>query len=77
IEAARLGMGMVLADIVEVEEDIKQGKLMQAIDSPHTEGQSVYLATHEDSQINYRTQLVINSILENLTQKGAKLGSAN
>ncbi|WP_133471227.1 LysR substrate-binding domain-containing protein [Paraglaciecola marina] len=77
IEAARLGMGMVLADIVEVEEDIKQGKLMQAIDSPHTEGQSVYLVTHEDSQVNYRTQLVINSVLENLTQKGAKLGSAN
>ncbi|MEP2652777.1 MAG: LysR substrate-binding domain-containing protein [Paraglaciecola sp.] len=73
IEAARLGMGMALADIVEVEDDINQGKLMQAIDTAHTEGQSVYLATHQDTQINYRTQLVLNSILENLTKKGAKL----
>ncbi|WP_339719530.1 LysR substrate-binding domain-containing protein [uncultured Paraglaciecola sp.] len=73
IEAARLGMGMALADIVEVAEDIEQGKLMQAGDSAHTEGQSVYLITHESPQMNYRTQLVLRSILQNLEQKGAKL----
>jgi LysR family glycine cleavage system transcriptional activator len=73
IEAARLGMGIVLADTVEVAEDISQGKLMQAIDSAHTEGQSVYLATLEHSQMNYRSRLVLNSILENLEQKGANL----
>ena len=73
IEAARLGMGMVLADTVEVAEDISQGKLIQAIDSAHTEGQSVYLTTLERSQMNYRSRLVLNSILDNLAQKGAKL----
>jgi LysR family glycine cleavage system transcriptional activator len=73
IEAARLGMGIALADIVEVEQDIKQGKLMQVIDSAHTEGQSVYLATYDTEQTNYRTQLVLRSILLNLEQKGAKL----
>jgi LysR family glycine cleavage system transcriptional activator len=73
IEAARLGMGIVLADTVEVAEDISQGKLIQAIDSAHTEGQSVYLATLEHEQMNYRSRLVLNSILENLEQKGANL----
>jgi LysR family glycine cleavage system transcriptional activator len=73
IEAARLGMGMALADKVEVTDDIKQGRLMLAVDSAHTEGQSVYLATHEKTQMNYRTQLVLRSVLENLAQKGARL----
>lgn len=73
IEAARLGMGMALADIVEVAKDVEQGKLMQAGASAHTEGQSVYLITHEEPQMNYRTQLVLRSILQNLEQKGAKL----
>jgi len=66
-------MGIVLADTVEVTEDIAQGKLIQAIDSAHTEGQSIYLATLEHNQMNYRSKLVLNSILENLEQKGANL----
>jgi LysR family glycine cleavage system transcriptional activator len=56
-----------------VAEDISQGKLRQAIDSAHTEGQSVYLATLEHDKMNYRSRLVLNSILENLEQKGANL----
>jgi LysR family glycine cleavage system transcriptional activator len=52
IEAARLGMGIVLADIMEVAEDISQGKLIQAIYSAHTEGQSVYLGALEYSKMN-------------------------
>ncbi|MDO6694512.1 LysR substrate-binding domain-containing protein [Aliiglaciecola sp. 3_MG-2023] len=75
IEAARLGMGLALADIVEVSEDIQQGKLMQVGDSAHTEGQSVFLVTHDRTQMNYRTQLVLRSILQNLEQKGARLES--
>jgi LysR family glycine cleavage system transcriptional activator len=75
IEGARLGMGIALADIVEVEKDINQGKLMQVIDSAHTEGQSVYLATYDTPQMNYRTQLVLRSILLNLEEKGVKLQS--
>jgi len=50
-----------------VAEDISQ------IDSAHTEGQSVYLATLEHDKMNYRSRLVLNSILENLEQKGANL----
>ncbi|PKI01333.1 hypothetical protein CXF81_12575 [Glaciecola sp. 33A] len=73
IEAARLGMGIALADTVEVADDIKQGKLMLAVDSDHNEGQSVYLATHEEKNMNYRTQLVLRGVLENLAQKGARL----
>jgi LysR family glycine cleavage system transcriptional activator len=73
IEAARLGMGIALADIVEVADDIKQGRLMHVGDSAHTEGQSVFLITHQDTQMNYRSQLVLSSILRNLAQKGARL----
>ena len=73
IEAARVGMGLALADIVEVAEDIRQGKLMQAIDSAHTEGESVYLVTHPTALMNYRTQLVLQSVINNLRERGARL----
>ncbi|MBU2979885.1 LysR substrate-binding domain-containing protein [Alteromonas sp. C1M14] len=73
IEAARLGMGLALADIVEVSDDIRQGKLMQALDSVHPAGESVYLVTHPAPLMNYRTQLVLQSVLKNLDEKGARL----
>ncbi|MEG3765259.1 LysR substrate-binding domain-containing protein [Alteromonas sp. 14N.309.X.WAT.G.H12] len=73
IEAARLGMGLALADIVEVSDDIRQGKLMQALDSAHPAGESVYLVTHPAPLMNYRTQLVLQSVLKNLADKGARL----
>lgn len=66
-------MGLALADIVEVAEDIRQGKLMQAIDSAHTEGESVYLVTHPTALMNYRTQLVLQSVINNLRERGARL----
>jgi len=46
---------------------------MQAIDSAHTEGESVYLVTHPTALMNYRTQLVLQSVINNLRERGARL----
>ncbi len=73
IEAARQGMGLVLADIVEVREDIRQGRLVPAIDTDYKIGQSVYLVVDNTERLAYRTQLVLSSIIDNLKLSGARL----
>ncbi|MDC8831934.1 LysR substrate-binding domain-containing protein [Alteromonas gilva] len=73
IEAARLGMGLALADIIEVRDDIQQGRLMQIIETGHQIGESVYLVTEPKERMNQRTLLVLKTIISSLEKAGARL----
>ena len=73
IEAARLGMGLALADVMEVREDIQQGKLMQIIETNQQIGESVYLVTEPREHMTQRTLLVLKTIISSLEKSGARL----
>tara|TARA_Y100001968_G_C19454134_1_gene770935 strand:+ start:15498 stop:16463 length:966 start_codon:yes stop_codon:yes gene_type:complete len=73
IEAARLGMGLALADVMEVREDIQQGKLMQIIETNQQIGESVYLVTERREHMTQRTLLVLKTIISSLEKSGARL----
>ncbi|MFC6978665.1 LysR substrate-binding domain-containing protein [Microbulbifer taiwanensis] len=76
IEAARLGMGLALADRLEVNEDLAEGRLVTVIERPFTIGQSLYLACARGPQLNARSRLVIGLVLEWLRSRGAPLEAA-
>lgn len=73
IEAARLGMGVALADRLEVSEDIKGGRLLSVIERSFTIGQSLYLVCDQGPNLNARTRLVLGLIFEWLRTRGAPL----
>ncbi|SHE97602.1 LysR family transcriptional regulator, glycine cleavage system transcriptional activator [Microbulbifer donghaiensis] len=73
IEAARLGMGLALADRQEVGEDLKAGRLVTVIERPFTIGQSLYLACGRGPELNARSRLVLGLIFEWLSSRGAPL----
>ncbi|GGF76624.1 LysR substrate-binding domain-containing protein [Alteromonas lipolytica] len=73
IEAARLGMGLALADVMEVREDIQQGRLMQIIQTDQQIGESVYLVTEPKAHMTQRTLLVLKTIIGSLEKSGARL----
>lgn len=62
IEAARLGMGVALADPVEIREDLKSGRLMKIIEPACGVGQSVFVVCDEEDKQPLRTQLLIKAI---------------
>jgi len=64
IEAARLGMGVVLADLQEVRSDIDAGRLVAAMADSFTVGQSVYLLTDAAEQQSIRARLLVAAIRE-------------
>ena len=76
IEAARLGMGLALADVMEVQEDIQQGRLMKIIETDYQIGESVYLVTEPRERMNQRTLLVLKTIISSLEKGGARLKRA-
>ena len=73
IEAAGLGMGLALADRLEVSEDLKSGRLATVIERPFTIGQSLYLVTGRGDALNGRTRLVLGLIFHWLESRGAPL----
>ncbi|MFI2811060.1 LysR substrate-binding domain-containing protein [Microbulbifer sp. JSM ZJ756] len=73
IEAARLGMGVALADRLEVSEDLKSGRLATVIERPFTIGQSLYLVSDRSDRLNSRTSLVLGLVFQWLESRGAPL----
>ncbi|WP_160151835.1 LysR substrate-binding domain-containing protein [Microbulbifer sp. ALW1] len=73
IEAARLGMGVALADRLEVSEDLKSGRLATVIERSYTIGQSLYLVNDHSGAINQRTRLVLERVFRWLESRGASL----
>ncbi|MFV8782868.1 LysR substrate-binding domain-containing protein [Microbulbifer sp. SA54] len=76
IEAARLGMGLALADRLEVSEDLKSGRLVTVIERSYTIGQSLYLVCDHSGAVNDRTRLVLERIFRWLESRGAELAPA-
>lgn len=73
IEAARLGMGVALADRLEVSEDLKTGRLATVIERSYTIGQSLYLVNDQCGALNHRTRLVLERVFRWLESRGAAL----
>ena len=73
IEAARLGMGVALADRLEVSEDLKSGRLATVIERPYTIGQFLYLVNDHRAAVNDRTRLVLERVFRWLESRGAPL----
>ena len=74
IEAARLGLGVALAEPFEVREDFKSGRLTMVYDHSFTVGESVYLVCDDKTQQNARTRLLLEFIFHWLLSNGAELG---
>lgn len=70
IEAARLGMGVALADAVEVKGDIEAGRLIMATSHAVSLGESVYMVTGGPDQQSIRARLLMNAILDWLDEMG-------
>lgn len=64
IEAARLSMGIALAEPFEVKEDIKNGRLTTVLDTAFTVGQTVYLVCDEENYVSLRARLFIERVKE-------------
>ncbi|MBX2859181.1 MAG: LysR family transcriptional regulator [Cellvibrionaceae bacterium] len=75
IEAARLGMGVALAEPMEVHEDIKAGRLVTAIERASSVVNSVYLVADENSKLNARTKLFLSAIFDWLDTNGATISA--
>ncbi|AOS96403.1 Glycine cleavage system transcriptional activator [Microbulbifer aggregans] len=73
MEAARLGMGVALADRLEVSEDLKSGRLATVTERPFTIGQSLYLVSDRLETLNGRSRLVLGQVFRWLTSRGAPL----
>ncbi|MFT5483613.1 MAG: LysR family glycine cleavage system transcriptional activator [Halieaceae bacterium] len=71
IEAARRGMGIGLADQLEVNEDLRSGKLVRILDEVLPVDESIYLITEKEQQQTIRARLFVeeleNHLAENLT----------
>jgi len=74
IEAARLGMGVALAEPFEVREDMKSGRLSTVFDHSFTVGESAYLVCEDSVQHSARTRLIIEALFDWLLSNGADLG---
>lgn len=57
IEAARRGLGVVLADQLEVSTDLKRGSLINLLDQSLPVGAGVYLVTHRRHEQSIRARL--------------------
>ncbi|WP_226663945.1 LysR family transcriptional regulator [Microbulbifer aggregans] len=75
IEAARLGMGVALADRLEVSEDLKSGRLATLIERPYTIGQFLFLVTDHRDTLNDRARLVLEHVFRWLESRGALLAA--
>ncbi|AQQ66240.1 hypothetical protein Mag101_00165 [Microbulbifer agarilyticus] len=75
IEAARLGMGVALADRLEVSEDLTSGRLATVIERPYTIGQFLYLVSDHHGAMHDRARLVLESVFQWLETRGAALAT--
>jgi LysR family glycine cleavage system transcriptional activator len=71
IEAARQGLGIVLADKLEVAADLHRGSLVQLLESALPVDAGVYLIADPDSVQTLRARLFVEELSRHLEQLGA------
>lgn len=70
IEAARLGLGVVLADRLEVAADLRRGTLVRLLDSDLPVDAGIYLVAEPEDKQNLRARLFIEELSRYLDQLG-------
>lgn len=66
IEAARRGMGIALADQLEVSEDLRNGKLVRLLSEVVPVDESIYLVTERETHQTIRARLLVEEIEQHL-----------
>ena len=66
IEAARRGMGIALADQLEVSEDLRSGKLVRLLNEDIPVDESIYLVTEREAQQTIRARLFVEELEQQL-----------
>jgi LysR family glycine cleavage system transcriptional activator len=64
IHAAKLGLGIVLADGSEVGKDLREGRLITLLEPPMAVQQSVHLVHHHPDQLTLPARLLAEAIVE-------------
>jgi len=75
LEAARLGVGIALAELIEVREDIKTGRLVKIWDKASSYVNSVYLVAEPSEKQHARTKLFLSAIFDWLDANGAEIST--
>ena len=70
IEAARCGVGIALADQVEVTQDLRDGKLIRLTDKGVPVGESIYLVSDIEPRQSIRTRLFVEHMTNALQALG-------
>lgn len=70
IEAARLGLGVVLADRLEVAADLRRGTLVRLLDSVLPVDAGIYLVAEPEQKQSLRARLFIEELSRHLDQLG-------
>ncbi|MEH6584291.1 MAG: LysR substrate-binding domain-containing protein [Halioglobus sp.] len=66
IEAARRGMGIGLADRLEVSEDLRRGTLVRLMDEVLPVDESIYLVTEQEAHQTIRARLFVEELEQQL-----------
>ena len=74
IEAARQGLGVVLADQLEVAADLRRGSLVRLLDQVLPVDEGIYLVRAPGPQENVRARLFCEELFRYLEDLGAVLG---
>ncbi len=69
IEAARRGMGIALADQLEVSEDLRNGRLVRLLNKVIAVDESIYLVTERAALQTIRARLFVEELEEHLRLK--------
>lgn len=77
IEAARRGLGIVLADRVEVATDIQRGSLVKLLDQIMPVDAGVYLVADLDDQLTVRARLFLETLFQCLGELGIELETSD
>ena len=72
-EAARQGLGMVLADQLEITGDVRRGSLVQPLEETLPMDAGIYLASDRPEEQTIRCRLFIEELLSYLASLGAEL----
>jgi LysR family glycine cleavage system transcriptional activator len=70
IEAARKGLGIALADQVEVAQDLREGRLVRLTDKGLPVGESIYLVTDIEPQQSVRARVFVEHMTKELNALG-------
>lgn len=70
IEAARRGLGVALADQLEIASDLHRGSLIRLFDKPLPVSAGIYLVADNDDQATIRARLFVDELTRYLKESG-------